>query len=145
MMVSNWYLLFYYFIIFTNSNSADYISHIEHCFFNPTNMKLFPLLLTLLPIVSANRVHKLQLHKIPSVAANAELESAYLAEKYGAPQSGQLPLLGSGGSGRRMQRPTMRNGEQLLWTQENINGGHPVTLTSKPFCFSSPIHHISAT
>jgi saccharopepsin len=100
-------------------------------------MKLFPLLLALLPFVSANRIHKLQLHKIPSVAANAELESAYLAEKYGAPQSGQLPLLGSGGSGRRMQRPTMRNGEQLLWTQEHINGGHPVPLTSNPFCFSS--------
>jgi saccharopepsin len=78
------------------------------------------------------------------VATNAELESAYLAEKYGAPQSGQLPLLGAGGSGRRMKRPTMRNGEQLLWTQEQINGGHPVPLTSNPFSVFQD-YHISST
>lgn len=88
-------------------------------------MKLLPLFLGLLPLVCADRLHKLKLHKIPSVATNPELESAYLAEKYGA---AQVPLLG--GSGRRMRRPTMRNGEQLLWTQEQANGGHPVPLTS---------------
>ena len=93
-------------------------------------MKFLPLLLTLLPFVYANRVHKLKLHKIPPVASNVELESGYLAEKYGAPQ---LPLLGAGGSGRSMKRPTMRDGEQLLWTQEQINGGHPVPLSSTPF------------
>jgi saccharopepsin len=108
-------------------------------------MKLSPLLLTLLPFVSANRIHKLKLHKVPSVATNAELESAYLAEKYGAPQYGQLPLLGSGGSGRRMKRPTMRHGEELLWTQEQINGGHSVPLTSKPHCASASDYHSSAT
>jgi saccharopepsin len=92
-------------------------------------MKLLPLVLVLLPFVSAN-IHKLKLHKIPSAATNPELETAYLAEKYGAPQSGQLPLLGAGGSGRRMKRPSTRDGEQLLWTQE-LNGGHPVPLSSK--------------
>jgi len=142
MMVTNWYLLcnllvyyYFYFKIQTQPTESNTVS-------STTNMKLFPLLLALLPFVTANRVHKLQLHKIPPVAANAELESAYLAEKYG---SRQLPLLGSGGSGRRMQRPTMRNGEQLLWTQEHINGGHPVPLTSTSFLYQTSIHHISAT
>ena len=96
-------------------------------------MKLFPLVLTLLPFVCANRIHKLKLHKTPSVATNTELESAYLAEKYGALQVGQLPILGAGGSGRRTKRPTMRDGEQLLWTQEQFNGGHQVPLSSKHF------------
>lgn len=96
-------------------------------------MKLLPLVLTLLPFACANRVHKLSLHKISSVATNPELESAYLADKYGAPQPGQLPLLGAGGLGRRMKRPTMRDGEQLLWTQEETNGGHPVPLSSNFF------------
>jgi saccharopepsin len=100
-------------------------------------MKLLPLVLTLLPFACANRIHELSLHKISSVATNPELESAYLADKYGAPQPGQLPLLGAGGLGRRMKRPTMRDGEQLLWTQEETNGGHPVPLSSNFFrlCF----------
>ena len=90
-------------------------------------MKLLPLFLGLLHFVCADHLHKLKLHKIPSVATNPELESAYLAEKYGA---AQVPLLGGSS---RIKRPTMRDGEQLLWTQEHMNGGHPVPLTSIAF------------
>ena len=83
-------------------------------------MLLTPYFLALVPFVAASGVHKLKLQKLPSAASNPELESAYLAEKYGgAPGSlVQLPLMGSGGSGRRVQRPSIKDGEQLFWTQE---------------------------
>jgi len=93
-------------------------------------MILSPLFLALLPFVTASGVHKLKLQKIPSAASNPELESAYLAEKYGALSQAQFPLIGAGGSGRRVQRPNMKNGEQLYWTQDEIKGGHGVPLTS---------------
>lgn len=93
-------------------------------------MKVFPLVLALLPFVFANRIHKVKLQKVPPAASNPELESALLAEKYGASQPGQLPLMGAGGTGRRMKRPAMKDGEQLLWTQELLTGGHGVPLTS---------------
>jgi saccharopepsin len=76
-------------------------------------------------------VHKLKLQKIPSAASNPELESAYLAEKYGAPQQVQFPLMGAGGSGRRVERPPTNSlGEPLFWTQEQLKGGHGVPLTN---------------
>jgi saccharopepsin len=91
-----------------------------------------PLLLALLPFVTASRLHKLKLQKLAPAANNPELESAYLAEKYGAaPQvQMQMPLLGMGGSGRRVERPTTDGNEQLFWTQEDLKGGHKVPLTN---------------
>lgn len=93
-------------------------------------MLLSPLFLALVPVVAAAGVHKLKLQKLSSAASNPELESAYLAEKYGAPPSTQFPIMGAGGSGRRVQHPSMKDGEQLFWTQEQIKGGHGVPLTS---------------
>ena len=93
-------------------------------------MFLSPLFLALLPFVAASGGHRLKLQKIPSAASNPDLESAYLAEKYGALSQAQFPLIGAGGSGRRVQRPSTRNGEQLYWTQDEIKGGHGVPLTS---------------
>lgn len=83
-----------------------------------------PLVLALLPFASAS-VHRLKLHKLPSVTPNTQLETAYLAEKYGVQR--QLPIIGSGGAGRRLQ---LENAEELYWTQEEIQGGHGVPLTS---------------
>ena len=91
---------------------------------------LTPLLL--LPFASAAGVHKLKLHKLALENTNPLLETAYLSEKYGAQL--QLPLMGAGGSGRqlRVSRPSVNdNGEDLFWTQEMINGGHNVPLSSK--------------
>jgi saccharopepsin len=98
---------------------------------------LSPLVLGLLPFVSAGRVHKLKLHKLPPVSSNPALESAYLAEKYGAPSPlQQTPLMGAGGTGRRVGRPTTRDGEDLFWTQESLKGGHGVPLSSMSLCVS---------
>ncbi|KAG6917891.1 hypothetical protein DXG01_000500 [Tephrocybe rancida] len=88
-------------------------------------MIVTPLAIALLPFVSAAGVHKLKLKKLPSAASNPALEATYLAEKYGSPSS-QTPLMGTGGSGRRVARPTSKDGEQLYWTQ----GGHNVPLTN---------------
>lgn len=93
-------------------------------------MILSPVILALLPLVTA-KVHKLKLQKIPPTASNPDLETAYLAEKYGAPAQVQFPLMGAGGSGRRVERPSTDNlGEPLFWTQEQLKGGHGVPLTS---------------
>ena len=89
-----------------------------------------PILLALLPFVAASRLHKLKLQKLPPAASNPELEGAYLAEKYGAPSQVQMPLLGLGGYGRRVERPNTDGNEQLFWTQEELKGGHNVPLTS---------------
>jgi saccharopepsin len=93
--------------------------------------------LLLLPYAAAAGVHKLKLKKLDITLAdiNPSLESAYLAEKYGAQTPAQMPLFGSGGQGRRLDsRPTP---DDLYWTQEEItNGGHNhnVPLTSSlPF------------
>ncbi|RDB22736.1 Vacuolar aspartic protease [Hypsizygus marmoreus] len=82
-------------------------------------MIITSLVLGLLPLVSAGRIHKLKLHKIPPTSSNPALESAYLAEKYGS-QMRQTPLMGAGGSGRRVARPATKDGEPLFWTQETI-------------------------
>ena len=93
--------------------------------------------LLLLPYVAAAGVHKLKLKKldISPLDINPSLESAYLAEKYGAQTPAQMPLLGSGGQGRRLDSRPPR--DDLYWTQEEvINGGknHNVPLTSSlPF------------
>ena len=89
-----------------------------------------PWVLALLPLISAARIHKLKLHKLPPAFSNPALESAYLAEKYGALAPPQMPLMGAGGAGRRVGRPPMQDGEQLYWTQEALKGGHHVPLTS---------------
>ncbi|KAF9457020.1 aspartic peptidase A1 [Collybia nuda] len=88
---------------------------------------LTPLVLVLLPFASANRVHKLKLHKLPPVTGSPALESAYLAEKYGLQQT---PLMGAGGNGRRVGRPATRNGENIYWTQDNLGEGHGVPLSN---------------
>ncbi|KAF5363792.1 hypothetical protein D9756_000419 [Leucocoprinus leucothites] len=84
----------------------------------------------LLPFTTQAKVHTLKLHKLAPAANNPELESAWLAEKYGAPSAAQLPLMGAGGSGRRVRPTTSESGESLFWTQEQINGGHTVPLTN---------------
>jgi len=86
--------------------------------------------LALLPLVVTARVHKLKLQKIEPVASNSEFEASYLAQKYGAPNQVQLPMMGAGGAGRRIQRPTTSGDEPLFWTQESTGkGGHSVPLT----------------
>ena len=109
-------------------------------FFPSTMIIVSSLLLALLPFVTASRLHKLKLHKLAPVANNPALESAYLAEKYGASPQIQMPLIGLGGSGRRLGRPTTDGHEQLFWTQEELKGGHNVPLTSllHPFGVSPP-------
>jgi saccharopepsin len=91
---------------------------------------LAPLLL--LPFAAAaDGVHRLKLKKLPPTSSNPDLESAYLAEKYGVAQS-QTPLMGSGGSGRkvRLGRPG-QDEDELFWTQELLTkGGHGVPLSS---------------
>ena len=89
-------------------------------------------LLLLLPFVAAD-VHKLKLKKLQPTVQNPALETAYLAEKYGA--YGQVPMMGAGGSGRniRLTRPSHNElGQELVWTQEefNVDGGHSVPLSS---------------
>ncbi|EIN10642.1 endopeptidase [Punctularia strigosozonata HHB-11173 SS5] len=94
---------------------------------------LFTTLIALLPFaagVSAG-VHRMKLHKLPPASRDHALESAYLAEKYGAPQ--QAALLGAGGAGRnvRVSRPPVNDdGESLFWTQAHINSGHGVPLSN---------------
>jgi saccharopepsin len=89
--------------------------------------------LLLLPYAVAAGVHKLKLKKLDTRPINPSLESLYLAEKYGLRSPTQMPLLGSGGQGRRLDSSPVR--DDLYWTQEEIiNGGHNVPLTSSlPF------------
>ncbi|KAF8195852.1 endopeptidase [Mycena galopus ATCC 62051] len=91
---------------------------------------LRPIFLALLPLVFAARVHKLKLNKLPAVNDNPELEAAYLAEKYGAPLQAQQPLIGSGGSGRRVGRPARMGDDDLFWTQQQLKDGHGVPLSN---------------
>jgi len=88
----------------------------------------FVALLTLLPFVSTARVHKLKLSKLAPAQSNPDFEVAYLAEKYGA--APQAPLMGAGGSGRRVERPTHNGEEPLFWTQDQLKGGHNVPLSN---------------
>jgi saccharopepsin len=83
----------------------------------------------ILPFVVADGLHKLKLHKLPPAASNPALETAYLAEKYGIGTT-QIPIMGAGGAGRRFARPSMKNGEDLFWTQEELTGSHRVPLSS---------------
>jgi saccharopepsin len=86
-------------------------------------------LLLLLPYAAAAGVHKLKLKKLDTGPINPSLESLYLAEKYGLQSPTQMPLLGSGGQGRRLDSRPVR--DDLYWTQEELtNGGHNVPLTS---------------
>ncbi|KAG9218927.1 hypothetical protein CCMSSC00406_0000959 [Pleurotus cornucopiae] len=86
-------------------------------------MILTSTLLGLLPFVAADGLHRLPLKKMPSTASNPSMEAAYLAEKYGGVQA-QVPLMGAGGSGRRVPQ------SDLFRTQEEINGGHNVPLSN---------------
>ena len=97
--------------------------------------------LLLLPFASAG-VHKLKLQKLPAVSPGHVLETAYLADKYGGqlPYQ-QLPLLGSGGAGRKV-RPSPKE-DDLFWTQEDLlNGGHNVPLSSTRIFPFHPIPHL---
>ena len=86
---------------------------------------LVPLALSLVSLSNASGVHKLKLQKLPPTKeSNAFLETAYLAEKYGAQNQ---VLLGAGGSGRRLRN---QDGEQMFYTQEQLKGGHNVPLSS---------------
>ncbi|KAK7470604.1 aspartic proteinase precursor [Stygiomarasmius scandens] len=82
-------------------------------------------LVALLPFVVLADVHKLKLSKLPPTHSNPELESLHLADKYGG-SSRQSPLLGAGGAGRRFRQ----GGDDLYWTQQQINGGHNVPLNN---------------
>ncbi|RDX55615.1 endopeptidase [Lentinus brumalis] len=87
--------------------------------------------LVLLPFVAAEGVHKLKLKKLAPAASNPALESAYLAEKYGG--RSQVPLGGMGiGRNVRLSRPSVQDGEELFWTQDEftVDGGHGVPLTN---------------
>ncbi|KAI0723305.1 endopeptidase [Earliella scabrosa] len=86
--------------------------------------------LVLLPFVAADGVHRLKLKKLPPASSNPALESAYLAEKYGG---AQVPLMGAGiGRDVRLSRPSVKDGEQLFWTQDEFaaEGGHTVPLSN---------------
>ena len=83
--------------------------------------KAIPFLL--LPLVAAE-VHKLKLHKIPFEPRDPALEAAYLAEKYAG---SQMPLIGAGGVGRKLRTTECVGGG----SQREVQGGHPVPLTSK--------------
>ncbi|KAI9448054.1 aspartic peptidase A1 [Lactarius indigo] len=82
----------------------------------------------LIPYVAAAGVHKLKLKKIDLSPVNPSLEGAYLAEKYGAQAPAQMPLLGTGGQGRRLD--SLPHRDDLYRTQEDLNGGHNVPLTN---------------
>ncbi|KAI1795232.1 endopeptidase [Ganoderma leucocontextum] len=92
--------------------------------------RLAPLIL--LPFAAAaNGVHKLKLTKLPPASSNPAMESAYLAEKYGG--RNQVPLMGSGiGRDVRLSRPSVHDGEELFWTQDEftVEGGHNVPLSN---------------
>jgi hypothetical protein len=94
----------------------------------------------LLPFAAAAGVQKLKLKKFDTAPIDPSLESAYLAEKYGAQVPAQLPLLGSGGQGRRLSsRPV---GDDLYWTQEEILGGgykHPLSSALPPSSSIRPL------
>lgn len=95
-------------------------------------LSLAPLAVSLLPFVAEAKVHKLKLQKLAPAANNPQLESAWLAEKYGVSAQAQMPLMGAGGTGRQISRPTSENGETLFWTQgEEVKGGHGVPLSSE--------------
>ena len=108
--------------------------------------RLAPLIL--LPFVAADGVHRLKLKKLAPATSNPQLESAYLAEKYGG--FAQTPLVGSSiGRNVRVSRPTVKDGEELYWTQDEFTaeGGHNVPLSSKwtrDQCFSSILIHATS-
>ncbi|KAJ3015422.1 hypothetical protein NUW54_g1052 [Trametes sanguinea] len=82
------------------------------------------------PLVAADGVHKLRLKKVPPAASNPALESAYLAEKYGG--RSQVPLGAGIGRNVRLSRPSVQDGEELFWTQDEfaVDGGHQVPLSN---------------
>ncbi|KAI0092416.1 endopeptidase [Irpex rosettiformis] len=85
-------------------------------------------LLLLLPFVVAD-VHKLKLKKMPTTANEyaPEHEVMYLAQKY----SGQVPIFGAGGAGRKVLAHPVDS--DLYWTQsqqEILKGGHGVPLSN---------------
>ncbi|EKM80080.1 hypothetical protein AGABI1DRAFT_113304 [Agaricus bisporus var. burnettii JB137-S8] len=94
-------------------------------------LTLVPVVVGLLPFVAQAKVHKLKLQKLAPVSSNPQLEGSWLAEKYGAPAQPQTPLMGAGGTGRRIAHPSQQDDETLLWTQEHqVQGGHGVPLSN---------------
>ncbi|KAI0677622.1 aspartic peptidase A1 [Trametes maxima] len=72
----------------------------------------------------------MKLHKVAPAVNNPALESAYLAEKYGG--RSQVPLGAGIGRNVRLSRPTVQDGEELFWTQDEfaVEGGHNVPLSN---------------
>jgi saccharopepsin len=99
-------------------------------FYRPTMILTLAPLLFLPFAAAADGIHRLKLQKLPPTTNNPSLESAYLAEKYGLQSTSQVPLMGVGGAGRRISRPSQMDGKELFWTQEAVMGGHGVPLTS---------------
>jgi saccharopepsin len=96
--------------------------------------------LALLPFASAAGVHKMKLHKMPlqQQSFSPEAEGVSLAHKYGS----QTAMQGS--NNLRFARPAKNaNGEDLLWTQEDINGGRSVPLSSEFEPCVMLRHHVS--
>ena len=90
-------------------------------------MRCLASLLVLLPLTAAE-VARLKLHKIPQVSQNPDLETAYLASKYGVARP-QSPLMGASGFGRRLR--VGNQGEDFFWTQDGAKkSGYTVPLTS---------------
>ncbi|KAG1717676.1 putative aspartyl-proteinase [Suillus lakei] len=82
-------------------------------------LSAFTTTLIVLPFASAG-VHKLKLNKLPQVSPGHALETAYLAEKYGAETPYQrLSLMGFGGAGRDIRLPIEEDTLVL-----NQDGGH---------------------
>lgn len=120
----------------------------SRCRSSPLNstmlLTLVPVVVGLLPFVAQAKVHKLKLQKLAPVSSNPQLEGSWLAEKYGAPAQPQAPLMGAGGTGRRIAHPSQQDDETLLWTQEHqVQGGHGVPLSSQFNVQLSPVSTVT--
>ncbi|KAJ7590976.1 endopeptidase [Mycena floridula] len=84
---------------------------------------LTSVLVALLPVqLALAGIQRLPLKKLPASSSSPEIESLYLAEKYGAPLKPQKSFTAG-----RLTRPVSSSPEDnLFWTQ----GGHSVPLTN---------------
>ena len=108
------------------------VTHRVTCNDSLLTTMLSGVVLAFLPFVSA-AIHRLPLQRLPRTIHNPDVESLYLAEKYGAPQQQSL-------NAPHISRPTTLNGEQLFWTQEDVKEGHRVPLTSLSSC-TNPVKY----
>jgi len=86
---------------------------------------LTSVLAALLPVqLALAGIQRLPLKKLPSSSSSPEIESLYLAEKYGAPMTPQKSFTAG-----RLTRPISSSpADDLFWTQNG--GGHSVPLTN---------------